>query len=52
MNAATFDARPNTCARMANRTEKKVDATAANCGDFPKGAPTKNDQLAKDNLTK
>jgi len=36
-----------TRARIAKRTAKNVDTTAASWGLFPKGTATKNDQLAK-----
>lgn len=46
MKAATLPALPKTKARIANRIAKNVDTTAANWGLLPKGAATKNDQLA------
>jgi hypothetical protein len=36
-----------TRARIAKRTAKNVDTTAASWGLFPKGTAMKNDQLAK-----
>ena len=38
----------NTKARIANKSERNVEATAASWGLFPKGTATKKDQLARE----
>ena len=50
MNAAPLEARPNAWARMARTIAEKVEATAANWGELPKGALTKKDQLVNEKL--
>ena len=50
MNAPPVFMCPATRASIAKSILKNTDATAANCGDFPKGAPRKKDQLASDKL--
>lgn len=50
MKAPPVDALPKTNAKMAKTIAKNVEATAANCGEFPNGAPIKNDQLHSESL--
>lgn len=46
-NAAPVPALLNTKARIAKTIERNVEATAANCGDFPKGDAMKKDHEAR-----
>ena len=48
MNATPVVAFEKTSARIAKTIARNVEATAASCGLFPKGAATKKDQLASE----
>ena len=50
MNAAPVEAFPKTSARIARTIARNVDATAASCGELPKGALMKKDQLQRERL--
>ena len=50
MNAAPVEAWLKIRAKTANTIERIVEPTAASCGDFPNGAPTNKDQLARESL--
>ncbi len=52
MKAAPVPACSNTKARIAKTIERNVEATAANCGDFPKGAAMKKDHEARSSPSK